>query len=73
MENIDELWSEPEKQMAKSMSSVGLIGSKESIRKQLISFQEKYNADEIMAVSYIYDPEKQKRSYQLLKEVVDEK
>ena len=73
VENMDELWSEPEKQMAKSMSSVSLIGSKESIREQLISFQEKYNADEIMAVSYIYDPNKQKRSYQLLKEVVDGK
>lgn len=69
--NMDELWSQSEKQMASSMSSVTLMGGKESIKNQLINFQEKYNVDEIMAVSYIYDPAKQKRSYEILKEVVD--
>ncbi|THE11720.1 LLM class flavin-dependent oxidoreductase [Bacillus timonensis] len=73
VDNMDELWNAPEKEMAKSMSSVTLLGSKESIRKQLTSFQEKYNVDELMAVSYIYDPDKQKRSYEILKEVVDGK
>jgi luciferase family oxidoreductase group 1 len=71
VQNMDNLWSQPEKQMATSMSSVTLMGSKNSIRGQLTSFQEKYNVDEIMAVSYIYDHDKQKRSYELLKEVVD--
>lgn len=71
VENMDHLWSQPEKQMAASMSSMTLLGSKQSIREQLTSFQEKYNVDEIMAVSYIYDPDKQKRSYEILKEVVD--
>ncbi|WP_100404671.1 LLM class flavin-dependent oxidoreductase [Bacillus solitudinis] len=73
VENMDHIWSQPEKEMAKSMSSVILKGSKDSIRDQLTRFQEKYKVDEIMAVSYIYDPVKQKRSYQLLKEVVDGK
>ncbi|MFI8493045.1 LLM class flavin-dependent oxidoreductase [Peribacillus butanolivorans] len=71
IENMDHIWSQPEKEMATSMSSVTLLGSKLSIREQLTSFQEKYNVDEIMAVSYIYNPDKQKRSYELLKEVVD--
>ncbi|MET3320674.1 UNVERIFIED_ORG: luciferase family oxidoreductase group 1 [Peribacillus simplex] len=71
IENMDHIWSQPEKEMATSMSSVTLLGSKLSIREQLTSFQEKYNVDEIMAVSYIYNPVKQKRSYELLKEVVD--
>ncbi len=73
VDNMDELWRQPEKEMATSMSSVTLLGSKESIRSQLVSFQEKYNVDELMAVSYIYDPDKQKRSYEILKEVVDGK
>jgi luciferase family oxidoreductase group 1 len=64
-------WSPMEKEMAKSMTSVTLLGSKDTVRQQLIDFQEKYNVDEIMAVSYIYDPAKQKRSYEILKEVVD--
>ena len=71
VENMDRIWSLPEKEMATSMSSVTLLGSKQSIQKQLTSFQEKYQVDEIMAVSYMYDPVKQKRSYEILKEVVD--
>ncbi|NHM32505.1 LLM class flavin-dependent oxidoreductase [Neobacillus terrae] len=73
VEDMDSLWSLPEKEMAKSMSSVTLLGDKDSIREQLSSFQEKYNVDELMAVSYIYDPDKQKRSYQILKEAVEGK
>lgn len=71
VENMDQLWSQPEKEMSKSMSSGTLLGSKDSIREQLERFQGKYNVDEIMAVSYIYDPDKQKHSYQLFKEIVD--
>lgn len=73
VENMDAIWSPPEKEMALSMSSVTFLGSKESIREQLTQFQEKYNVDEIIAVSYIYDPAKQKRSYEILKEIVDGK
>jgi luciferase family oxidoreductase group 1 len=73
VENMDELWNPMEEEMARSMSSVTLMGSKDTVRQQLKGFQEKYNVDEIMAVSYIYDPEKQKRSYEILKEVVDGK
>ncbi|WP_102348511.1 LLM class flavin-dependent oxidoreductase [Bacillus sp. Marseille-P3661] len=73
VENMDLIWNTREKQIATSMSSVTLLGSKDSIRNQLTRFQERYNADEIMAVTYIYDPEKQKRSYEILKEVVDDR
>ncbi|MGO4889904.1 LLM class flavin-dependent oxidoreductase [Anaerobacillus sp. MEB173] len=73
VEDMDQIWSLPEKEAAKAMSSVTLLGSKDSIREQLTSFQEVYHVDEIMAVSYIFDEEKQKRSYEILKEVVDGK
>jgi luciferase family oxidoreductase group 1 len=71
VENMDHIWSAPEKQIATSMSSVTLLGGKDSIREQLTNFQAKYNVDEIMAVSYMYDSKKQKRSYEILKEVVE--
>ncbi|HEY2420569.1 MAG TPA: LLM class flavin-dependent oxidoreductase, partial [Neobacillus sp.] len=71
VENMDELWNPMEKEMAASMSSVTLLGSKETIRQQLTRFQEKNEVNELMAISYIFDQEKQKRSYELLKEVVD--
>jgi luciferase family oxidoreductase group 1 len=71
--SMDGIWNPMEEDMAKSMSSVTLIGNKDTIRQQLTSFQDRYAVDEIMAVSYIYDPEKQKRSYEIFKEVVEGK
>lgn len=71
VENMDSIWNPMEKEMASSMSRVTLMGSKETVRDQLIGFQENYNVDELMAVSYIYDPDKQKQSYQILKDIVD--
>lgn len=73
VDNMDEIWSPDEKHVVTSMTGMGFIGSKASIRVQLARFQEKYQVDEIMAVSYIFDREKQKRSYEILKEVVDGK
>ncbi|WP_062106417.1 LLM class flavin-dependent oxidoreductase [Bacillus niameyensis] len=72
VENMDDIWNEQEKAVASNMSSVTFIGSKETVRAQLNEFQNKYNVDEIMAVSYIFDPEKQRRSYEIFKEIVDE-
>ncbi|MBP1969107.1 luciferase family oxidoreductase group 1 [Virgibacillus natechei] len=73
VENMDQLWDSREKEAASSMSSMILTGSKDSVREQLTRFQEKYDVDEIMAISYMYDKDKQKRSYEILKEVVDGK
>ncbi|MBM7540713.1 LLM class flavin-dependent oxidoreductase [Amphibacillus cookii] len=71
VEDMDEIWTEHEKYAATSMSSYSLVGSQASVRQQLIDFQDQFDVDEVMAISYIYDREKQKRSYQLLKEIVD--
>ncbi|HZG17494.1 MAG TPA: LLM class flavin-dependent oxidoreductase [Candidatus Bathyarchaeia archaeon] len=73
VDSMDNIWSQQEKEVALSMSSVTLMGSKETVKAQLTNFQEKYHVDEIMAVSYIFDPDRQKRSYQILKEIVDGK
>ncbi|MCQ6282587.1 LLM class flavin-dependent oxidoreductase [Bacillus sp. EB600] len=73
VDDMDEVWNPSEKEMSTSMSNVTLLGNKVTIQQQLTDFQEKYGVNEIMAVSYIFDPEKQKRSYEILKEVVDGK
>lgn len=73
VENMDGLWTPMEKEMAESMTNVTLMGSKETIRQQLTNFQEKYAVNEIMAVSYIFEPENQKRSYEILMEAVEGK
>ncbi|GGI40185.1 LLM class flavin-dependent oxidoreductase [Mammaliicoccus stepanovicii] len=71
-DQLDNIWSEQEKYMAQSKTNTSFIGNKETVKNQLIKFQEKYNVDEIMAVSYIYDREKQYKSYKLFKNIVDD-
>ncbi|MEH7157735.1 LLM class flavin-dependent oxidoreductase [Neobacillus drentensis] len=73
VESLDEIWTPIEKEMAATKQSVTFLGSKETIRQQLTAFQNAYQVEELMAVSYIYDTEKQKRSYEILKEIVDGK
>ncbi|WP_409295573.1 LLM class flavin-dependent oxidoreductase [Peribacillus sp. SCS-26] len=73
VDSMEGIWSPQEKEMASSMTSVTFMGSKETVKTQFTNFQEKYGVDEIMAVSYIFDPEKQKRSYQIFKDIVDGK
>ncbi|QEY23959.1 LLM class flavin-dependent oxidoreductase [Neisseria animalis] len=56
--------------MAESMMSCSLIGSPDTARHQLDRLQESVQADELMAVSYIYDQTAQLRSYKLLADLV---
>ncbi|MCP2041578.1 luciferase family oxidoreductase group 1 [Neisseria sp. HSC-16F19] len=55
--------------MAKGMMSFGVLGSKETALAQLRQIQSQVQADEFIAVNYIYDQDKQKRSYELLMDV----
>lgn len=72
VDDMDEIWTEQERLVISTMTSVTFLGSKETVRNQLIEFQNQFNVDEIMVVSYIFDPDKQKRSYEIFKEIVDE-
>ncbi|MGN1387500.1 MAG: LLM class flavin-dependent oxidoreductase [Bacillus sp. (in: firmicutes)] len=73
VDSMDDIWMPHEKDAAQSMSRLTFLGSKESVRDQYNRFQKAYNVDEIMVVSYIFDPDKQKRSYQIFKDIVDGK
>lgn len=53
------------------MTAFSFIGSPKSVAWQLDKATEHLAFDEIMAVSYIYDEEKQAQSYRLLKAIVD--
>lgn len=69
---LENIWSPQEKYMAQDKTNTSFIGSEETVKKQFLAFQEKYNVDEIMAVSYIYDLDKQYKSFDSFKKVVDE-
>ena len=53
------------------MTACSLIGSPESVEFQLKQLRERVHFDEIMAVSYIFDEQKQAQSYTMLKSIVD--
>ena len=57
-------------QMADSMMSCRLLGSPKTVAEQLDQLQSQVQADELMAVSYIYDVQKQHDSYELLSDIV---
>lgn len=60
-----------ERAVVEQMTACSVIGSPESVAEQLKSLREQVEFDEIMAVTYIFDEEKQAKSYRLLKEIVD--
>lgn len=71
-DQLENIWSPQEKYMAQDKTNTSFIGSEETVKKQFLAFQEKYNVDEIMAVSYIYDLDKQYKSFESFKKVVNE-
>ncbi|EOH97079.1 luciferase family oxidoreductase, group 1 [Enterococcus haemoperoxidus ATCC BAA-382] len=69
--SMDGLWSPMEKQYVDSLFGLTLLGNKESLKPQLQLFQQHFQVDEIMAASYLYDFDKQKNSFRVLKEAVE--
>ncbi|MBB5181368.1 luciferase family oxidoreductase group 1 [Planomicrobium koreense] len=72
VETMDGRWTFPEENMVRGMAQYTFSGSKETIARQLAPFIEELQIDELMAVSYIYDQDKRKRSFEILKEAVDQ-
>ncbi|WP_440895404.1 LLM class flavin-dependent oxidoreductase [Amphibacillus sp. Q70] len=72
VDDIESIWTPREKMAVQTMINQSWVGSQASVRDQMVDFQIKYDVDEIMAVSYIFDREKQTRSYQLFKNIVTE-
>ena len=60
-----------ERAIVEQMTACSLIGSPESVEFQLKQLRERVHFDEIMAVSYIFDEQKQAQSYTMLKAIVD--
>lgn len=63
-------WLPQEEAAISSMTRATFVGGKDTVHKQLSSFQDSYAVDEIMAVTYMYDREKQARSYEIFKDIV---
>ena len=69
VDDIASIWTPQEKLAVESMTNESWVGSKDTVRKKMIQFQTKYHVDEIIAVSYIFDRDKQYESYRQLKNI----
>lgn len=69
--DMETLWQPHEKLSAMQMMSASLIGDKNSVHRQFVDLQTQVNADELMLTNYIYEVDKQYRSYRLFKEMIE--
>lgn len=72
VETMDGLWNYYEENAVRSMSAFTFKGDRDAIAEQLTSFQGTFQVDELMAVSYVYDQEARKRSYEILQEAMNQ-
>ena len=61
-----------ERAVTEEMMACSFIGSKQSVKEQILDFQNRVEVDEIMAQSFIFDEEAQFDSFRALKEIADE-
>jgi alkanesulfonate monooxygenase SsuD/methylene tetrahydromethanopterin reductase-like flavin-dependent oxidoreductase (luciferase family) len=72
VDSMDGRWNFYEESMAHGMSKYTFKGDRNTISEQISRFCGEIEIDELMAVSYIYDQEKRKRSYEILKDAVNQ-
>jgi alkanesulfonate monooxygenase SsuD/methylene tetrahydromethanopterin reductase-like flavin-dependent oxidoreductase (luciferase family) len=70
IDNIDEYWNPIEKHHASRMLKYSMVGSAETVRRELEEFVGLTNADELMIVTSIYNHSARIRSYEIVAEVV---
>ena len=69
--DMDNIWSPMEKAMVLKMLKFSFIGDHSQIADQLKDFQEKYQVDELMINSHIYDHQKRLSSYEIIRKAAD--
>lgn len=68
IDDIEEYWTPPEKRQASRMLKYSIVGSPETVRRDLESFVALTKADELMVVCSTYDPAARIRSYEIVAE-----
>jgi luciferase family oxidoreductase group 1 len=69
IDNIEEYWTPPEKYQASRMLKYSIVGSAETVRRDLERFVTLTKADELMVVSHIYDHVARIRSFEIVAEI----
>jgi luciferase family oxidoreductase group 1 len=72
IDNIDDYWTPIEKHHASHMLKYSIVGSTETVRRELEAFIGLTNVDELMIVTSLYDHPSRVRSYKLVADVTEE-
>ncbi|HEY5392393.1 MAG TPA: LLM class flavin-dependent oxidoreductase [Hanamia sp.] len=70
--NMDELWTEYEKEAANQMLAYSFIGNRETIKKEVNEFVKMTAINEIMVISNIYEQKAKLHSYELFADIMRE-
>ena len=73
IDNIDDYWSPGEKLHASRMLKYAIVGSPETVHRDLENFVALTNADELMIVTSLHDHRARVRSYEIVAEMVGNK
>jgi luciferase family oxidoreductase group 1 len=66
IDDIEQYWTPPEKYQASRMLKYSIVGSAETVRRELKSFVAMTKADELMIVCSLYDHAARVRSYEIV-------
>ena len=69
VDNMDTIWSEPEKAAILQMMKYTFIGAQETVKEKLQSFLNETQVDEIMVTSHIYNHPSRLHSYEILSDL----
>jgi luciferase family oxidoreductase group 1 len=67
VDSMEGIWTEPEKYGVMNMMKYSFIGSKDRVRDSLNDFIEDTKVNEVMIASHVYDFEKKKRVYEMIR------
>lgn len=72
VDDMDEIWNPMEKMHVQNMLKYSFIGSKETIKKEMEQFQKRFRVNEFMITSHIYEHEARLKSYEIIRNAVDD-
>jgi luciferase family oxidoreductase group 1 len=70
VDNMDELWTDYEKELTSQMLNYSFIGNPETIKKQMQQFINETKINELIVISYIYDHKAKIHSYELFAQII---
>jgi luciferase family oxidoreductase group 1 len=73
VENMGELMSESESAALQQQLGASIVGSPETVKVKLQTFLDDTQADEFMVISQIYDLKARLRSYEIVKDIINNK